>query len=102
MDHFQIVMYLAGGTEFVAGNRTFIQRAGDIGIIDMMRPTLTREMQALDGFTPVVSFVLPRLLLARRSQPSSPVPRSGSCRARPRMARCWGNTCWLCGAAPPN
>lgn len=63
IDHFQVVMYLAGGAEFVARDRTFLQRAGDICIIDMARPSLTREMQARDGATHVLSFVLPRLLL---------------------------------------
>ncbi|WP_029004310.1 helix-turn-helix domain-containing protein [Azorhizobium doebereinerae] len=63
IDHFQVVMYLAGGAEFVVRDRTFLQRAGDICIIDMSRPSLTREMQAQDGATHVVSFVLPRLLL---------------------------------------
>jgi AraC-like DNA-binding protein len=64
IDHFQLVMYLGGGAEFVSSDRTYRQRAGDVSVIDMGQPSLTREMQADDGATSVVSFVLPRLLLA--------------------------------------
>ncbi len=65
IDHFQLVMYLGGGAEFVSSDRTFRQRVGDVSLIDMARPSLTREMQADDGATSVVSFVFPRLLLRR-------------------------------------
>lgn len=64
IDHFQLVLYLGGGAEFLASNRIHLQRAGDISLIDMARPSLTREIQAEDGVTRVLSFVLPRPLLA--------------------------------------
>ncbi len=64
VDHFQLVTYLGGGAEFVSSDRTYLQRAGDLGLIDMGQPSLTREIQAEDGSTRVLSFVLPRLLLS--------------------------------------
>lgn len=64
LDHFQLVLYLAGGAEFVADERSYLQRAGDVSLIDMGRPSVTREMQGPDGVAHVISFVLPRLLLA--------------------------------------
>lgn len=64
IDHFQLVLYLGGGAEFVVSDRIHLQRAGDISLINMARPSLTREMQAEDGAARVVSFVLPRPLLA--------------------------------------
>ncbi len=42
-------MDLAGGAEFVARDRSCLQRAGDLSIIDMTRPSLTREIQGPDG-----------------------------------------------------
>lgn len=63
IDHFQVVMYLAGGAEFVAEERTHRQRAGDVCLVDMTRPSLSRQMQAEDGYTQVVSFFLPRVML---------------------------------------
>ena len=63
IDHFQVVMYLRGGAEFVASNRTYLQRAGDIGVIDMGKPSMTREMQGEDGTTQGLSFVMPRAIL---------------------------------------
>lgn len=64
IDHFQLALYLGGGAEFVASDRVQLQRAGDISLIDMARPSLTREMQAEDGAASILSFVLPRPLLA--------------------------------------
>lgn len=63
IDHFQVVMYLAGGVEFVAAGRTYRQRAGDVSFVDMTRPSLTRLMPAEDGFTRGMSVILPRVLL---------------------------------------
>lgn len=64
IDHFQLVMYVGGGAEFASSNRTHLQRTGDLGLIDMGQPSLTREAQAEDGFSRVLSFVLPRMLLS--------------------------------------
>lgn len=64
LDHFQLITYVGGGAEFIASDRGYVQRAGDVSLLDMRRPTLTREMQALDGYTHVVCFLLPRPLLA--------------------------------------
>jgi AraC-like DNA-binding protein len=64
IDHFQLVMYLGGGAEFVSSDRIYQQRAGDVSVIDMGQPSLTRETQADDGATRVMSFVLPRVSLA--------------------------------------
>ncbi len=64
LDHFQLVMYLGGGAEFVVGERSFLQRAGDVSLINMSRPHLTREIPGDDGATEVMSFMLPRPLLA--------------------------------------
>lgn len=63
IDHFQVVMYLAGGAEFVAEERTHLQRAGDVCLVDMARPSLSRQMQAEDGCAQVVSLFLPRVML---------------------------------------
>lgn len=73
IDHFQIAMYLAGGAEFVARDRTFLQGAGDVSIIDMTHPSLTREIQGPDGVTHVISMVMPRLLLTPL-MPEGPTP----------------------------
>lgn len=64
IDHFQLVMYLGGGAEYLSSDRSYLQRAGDVSLIDMGQPSLTREMQADDGVTRNISFVLPRALLA--------------------------------------
>ncbi|WP_342359259.1 AraC family transcriptional regulator [Terrarubrum flagellatum] len=64
LDHFQLVMYLGGGAEFVVGERSFLQRAGDVSLINMVKPHLTREIPGDDGVTQVLSFMLPRPLLA--------------------------------------
>lgn len=83
LDHFQLVTYVGGGAEFIASDRSYLQRAGDVSLLDMRRPTLTREMQAQDGYTRVVCFVLPRLLLA----PLLTAPESGpAVRILPREA----------------
>ncbi|NLS07071.1 helix-turn-helix transcriptional regulator [Rhizobium sp. P32RR-XVIII] len=64
LDHFQLVMYLGGGAEFIVGERTFLQRAGDVSLINMSKPHLTREIPGDDGVARVLSFMLPRPLLA--------------------------------------
>ena len=64
IDHFQVVMYLAGGAEFVVQDRTLVQRAGDVSLIDMSQPNLTREIQPDDGYVQVISIMMPRLLLS--------------------------------------
>ncbi|MDK4740490.1 AraC family transcriptional regulator [Rhizobium sp. CNPSo 3464] len=64
LDHFQLVMYLGGGAEFIAGEHTFLQRAGDVSLINMSKPLLTREIPGDDGVVQVLSFMLPRPLLA--------------------------------------
>lgn len=64
LDHFQLVMYLGGGAEFIVGERTFLQRAGDVSLISMSKPHLTREIPGDDGTVQVLSFMLPRPLLA--------------------------------------
>lgn len=64
LDHFQLVMYLGGGAEFIAGEHTFLQRAGDVSLINMSKPLLTREIPSDDGVVQVLSFMLPRPLLA--------------------------------------
>lgn len=64
LDHFQLVMYLGGGAEFVVGERSFLQRAGDVSLINMSKPHLTREIPGDDGVVQVLSFMLPRPLLA--------------------------------------
>jgi AraC-like DNA-binding protein len=64
LDHFQLTIYLAGGAEHVAGDRIFLQRTGDICLLDVSAPSLTREMQAEDGAAQLLCFLLPRMLLA--------------------------------------
>ena len=64
LDHFQLVMYLGGGAEFIVDERTFLQRAGDVCLINMSKPHLTREIPGDDGVVQVLSFMLPRPLLA--------------------------------------
>lgn len=64
LDHFQLVMYLGGGAEFIVGERAFLQRAGDVCLINMSKPHLTREIPGDDGVVHVLSFMLPRPLLA--------------------------------------
>jgi AraC-like DNA-binding protein len=64
VDHFQATLYFAGGVEFFAADRTFLQRTGDICLIDMSQPNEARVMTAADGMSHGVSFLLPRMLLA--------------------------------------
>lgn len=64
LDHFQLVMYVGGGAEFIVGERTFLQRSGDVSLINMSKPHLTREIPGDDGAVRVVGFMLPRPLLA--------------------------------------
>jgi AraC-like DNA-binding protein len=64
MDHFQATLYFAGGVEFFAADQTFLQRTGDICLIDMGQPNEARVMTAVDGFSHGMSFMLPRMLLA--------------------------------------
>ncbi|MEZ2130863.1 MULTISPECIES: helix-turn-helix transcriptional regulator [unclassified Sinorhizobium] len=64
LDHFQLVMYLGGGAEFIVGEHTLLQRAGDVSLINMSKPHLTREVPGDDGVVQVLSFMLPRPLLA--------------------------------------
>jgi AraC-like DNA-binding protein len=64
VDHFQATLYFAGGVEFFAADRTFLQRTGDICLIDMAQPNEARVMTAEDGISHGMSFLLPRMLLA--------------------------------------
>ena len=64
IDHFHVSMYLAGGAEFVARERTFLQRSGDVCLIDMAQPSQTREIPSEEGVVHVMTFLLPRTLLA--------------------------------------
>ena len=63
-DAFQAALYSAGGVEYFAADRTFLQRAGDICLIDMAQPSDSRVMTADDGFARGISILLPRMSLA--------------------------------------
>jgi AraC-like DNA-binding protein len=64
LDSFQLTLYSAGGVEFFAADRAFLQRAGDVCLIDMAQPNEARVMTAADGVAHGISFMLPRMLLA--------------------------------------
>lgn len=84
IDHFQAALYLSGGAEFVLPSDTLLARCGDIALIDMAQPSLTRELPGEDGTARVLSYMLPRLLLAPALPPGSPyaavsvIPRESS------------------------
>lgn len=64
IDHFHVALYLAGGAEFLTGDRMVQQRAGDVAIIDMARPSTTLERQSADGTTRVMTVLMPGMMLA--------------------------------------
>ncbi|MBN8941908.1 MAG: autotransporter domain-containing protein [Rhizobiales bacterium] len=64
IDHFQLSLHVAGGAEFAGGHGMSTQRPGDICLIDMTRPSQTRVMTAEDGSARLLTFMLPRMLLA--------------------------------------
>lgn len=63
IDNFQVIMYLAGGVEIISRGQVFLQRAGDIRLLDMTQTHESREMTAQDGLTHVLTVVLPRMQL---------------------------------------
>jgi len=64
IDHYQVVMYLDGETEFAAGRRVAPLRRGDVVLIDVAQPNRTLMAAGRSGAVHVMSLVLPRLLLA--------------------------------------
>jgi AraC-like DNA-binding protein len=64
VDHFQAALYFAGGVEFFAADRVFLQRTGDVCLIDMGQPNEARLMTAADGISHGMSIPLPRMLVA--------------------------------------
>lgn len=62
-DHLHVALYLQGGAEFIAQNRSYALGSGDIGLIDMARPSVTREILGEGGVCHVMSFLTPRPLL---------------------------------------
>ena len=73
-DAFQAALYSAGGVEYFAADRTFLQRAGDICLIDMAQPNESRVMTADDGFARGMSVLLPRMSLAPFLPASMTIP----------------------------
>jgi AraC-like DNA-binding protein len=65
LDHYQVVMYLAGETHYKAGRCDLDMQAGDICLMDMAGANLTHVNGALDtGKAHFLSMVMPRSLLA--------------------------------------
>ncbi len=64
IDHYQLLLHLRGGAEIVVNDHTFIQGTGDVCLLDMAQPSLTREIPAEDGSVQVLNFLLPRMMLA--------------------------------------
>ena len=64
IDNFHVTLHLAGGAEYVTDDESFLQRPGDIAIIDMTLPNLSRKMPAEDGATREICFAMPRMMFA--------------------------------------
>jgi AraC-like DNA-binding protein len=64
IDHYQLLLHLRGGAEIIVNDRAFLQGTGDVCLLDMAQPSLTREIQAEDGSVQVLNFLLPRMVLA--------------------------------------
>jgi AraC-like DNA-binding protein len=64
LDHYQVVTYLDGDTEFAAGRRVARLRPGDVVLIDLAQANRTDMAAGRSGAVHVVSLILPRPLLA--------------------------------------
>jgi AraC-like DNA-binding protein len=63
-DHYQVVMYLDGNTEFTAGRRVARLRPGDVVLIDVAQPNRTDLAAGPSGAVHGLALMLPRMLLA--------------------------------------
>lgn len=63
-DHYQVVMYLDGNTEFTAGRRVARLRPGDVVLIDVAQPNRTDQTAGRSGVVHGLALMLPRALLA--------------------------------------
>ena len=64
LDHYQVVMYLDGDTEFAAGRRVAWLRPGDVVLIDVAQANRTLMAAGRSGDVHCLSLILPRPLLA--------------------------------------